>query len=496
MRGWQWGWVVGGLALAGVAGAAPVAPGGKVAPAPKSPTSPGKLGTKGKVAPEPAPSKVMQRAVAAFDQGDFESASIELSKVISGDSADAPQVVMHAELYQARALTRLGLGSAALLMFDKIIAAGPAHVHHAELARWLGELADQSIGPSDATHRLSRLGPGALDAPGLAATRARRLLQVAREALGSNDFTGAATLLARVPSGAPEWGQAQLELATVLFRQGEPERAAALLETLAQGQPEPLRTRALWNLGVVLDFGQPARAAEAYERIAPGPQWAAAQLAASLARLRAGAGLAGVEVTGLVGLRLDGDPGLLHLLIYVDYCQRRAKSRPLVGIAARRATLGHDIAQLLSALPDDDAELLRVARGTIAPRPRTAASFTDLERVLAALLRSPRGRDVLARLMEVEREAAAWQALDPAYRTTQVAAEALEALSINRALSEAMAGRWLRDQLERLGEALKQFEPGKARLGVVEVVPGKPVPAGKTGLRVTAAACGPKGLAP
>ncbi len=482
MRGWRWGWVVGLLALAGVAGAAPVG---------------NKVGAKGKPAPEPAPSKVMQRAVAAFDKGDYQSASIGFHKVTSGESADAPQVVMHAELYQARALTQLGLSSAALMMFDEIIVAGPRHVHYGELARWLGELADRSGGQSEATYKLSGLGPEALDAPGLAAVRPRRLLQVAREVLGNNDFEQTARLLSQVPSGAPEWGEAQLELATVLFRQGEPERAVTLLETLAQGQPEPLRTRALWNLGVVLDFGQPAKAAEAYERVTPGPQWAAAQLAASMARLRAGAGFSGVEVPGLVGLRLDGDPGLLHALIYVDYCQKRAKSRPLLGIAARRAALGKAVAQLLAYAPDDDAELMRSVLGALRrPMALRPSAPRDLDHVLTALLRSPRGRAVLARVAEVDREDVAWKALDPAYRTTQLAAEALEELTINRALGEAIAGRWLRDQLARLGEALPRFQPGKTRLGVVEVVPGRPAAAGKTGLRVTAAACTAPQLAP
>ncbi|MCC6995597.1 MAG: tetratricopeptide repeat protein [Deltaproteobacteria bacterium] len=495
MSAWRWGWVVVMLGLAGPAGpagATPVAPGGT-----KAGTKAGaKAGAKGKPAPEPAQSKVMQRAVAAFHKGDLQSASIEFHKVTSGETADVPRVVMDAELYQARALTQLGLSSAALMMFDKIITAGPGHAHHGELARWLGELADRSGAESDATYRLATLGPEALDAPGLAAARPRRLLQIARQALDSNDFEGAARSLGQVPGGVPEWGEAQLALATVLFRQGQPERAVPLLETLAQGQPEPLRTRALWNLGVVLDLEQPARAAEVFERIAPGPQWAAAQLAASLARLRAGTGFVGVEVPGLVGLRLDGDPGLLHALIYLDYCRKRAKSRPLLGIAARRGALGKAIAELLQRFADEDGELLRSVRTALGRPPASRPPGTELDHLLAALLTSPRGRAALARVAEVEREDATWKALDPAYRTTQVAAEALEDLTINRVLAEDVAGKWLRGQLERLAEVLPQFQPGKARLGVVEVVAGRPVAPGKTGLRVTAAACRPPVLAP
>src|SRR5262249_44487447 len=82
--------------------------------------------TKSGAAAGPA-SKTLERALKLYDSEDFYSASIELHKVIEGESGDAEVNKQKAEFWMGKTLYNLKFYSASLSYFDRIVQKGPSH---------------------------------------------------------------------------------------------------------------------------------------------------------------------------------------------------------------------------------------------------------------------------------------------------------------------------------------------------------------------------------
>src|SRR5262245_2359312 len=72
-------------------------------------------------------SKVLEQALKLHESGDFYSASIQLNKVIEGETGDSETNRHQAEFWMGKALYNLKFYSAALSYFDRIVQKGPAH---------------------------------------------------------------------------------------------------------------------------------------------------------------------------------------------------------------------------------------------------------------------------------------------------------------------------------------------------------------------------------
>src|ERR1043165_1530127 len=83
------------------------------------------------------PSKTLERAIKLYDKKDFFSASIELKKVLDGESGDDAKNKQRAEFYMGKTLYQLGFYAGSLAYFDKIVKAGDAHTYHGATLKWL-----------------------------------------------------------------------------------------------------------------------------------------------------------------------------------------------------------------------------------------------------------------------------------------------------------------------------------------------------------------------
>src|SRR5688572_33336928 len=94
------------------------------------------------------PSKTLERAIKLYDKEDFFSASIELKKVLDGESKDDPKNKQRAEFFMGKTLFNMGKNAkppwgfyaASLAYFDKIVEAGDAHTYHSAALKWLAAL--------------------------------------------------------------------------------------------------------------------------------------------------------------------------------------------------------------------------------------------------------------------------------------------------------------------------------------------------------------------
>src|SRR3954468_9653539 len=88
-------------------------------------------------------SKVLERAFKLYDGEDFYSASIELNKVIEGESGDSEPNKQKAEFWMGKALYNMKFYSASLSYFDRIVQKGPSHAYYNATLKWLGSLSLQ-----------------------------------------------------------------------------------------------------------------------------------------------------------------------------------------------------------------------------------------------------------------------------------------------------------------------------------------------------------------
>ena len=109
--------VVAGVGIgSNIASAAP-GKGGKAAPAGKQ----GDMEFEPDSASSTPPSKTLERAIKLYDKKDFFSASIELKKVLDGESGDDAKNKQRAEFFMGKTLYQMGFYAGSLAYFDKIV---------------------------------------------------------------------------------------------------------------------------------------------------------------------------------------------------------------------------------------------------------------------------------------------------------------------------------------------------------------------------------------
>ena len=86
------------------------------------------------------PSKTLERAIKLYDKKDFFSASIELKKVLDGESGEDAKNKQRAEFFMGKTLYQMGFYAGSLAYFDKIVQAGDNHTYHGAALKWLAAL--------------------------------------------------------------------------------------------------------------------------------------------------------------------------------------------------------------------------------------------------------------------------------------------------------------------------------------------------------------------
>src|SRR5690348_6202506 len=117
------------------------------------------------------PSKTLDRAIKLYDKKDFFSASIELKKVLDGESGDDAKNKQRAEFFMGKTLYQMGFYAGSLAYFDKIVQAGDNHTYHSTTLKWLAELSRVLPETSGILVKIGSYDVSALKDPALAAYR-------------------------------------------------------------------------------------------------------------------------------------------------------------------------------------------------------------------------------------------------------------------------------------------------------------------------------------
>src|SRR5690349_23594334 len=152
------------------------------------------------------PSKTLERAIKLYDKKDFFSASIELKKVLDGESGDDAKNKQRAEFFMGKTLYRMGFYAGSLALFDKIVQAGDNHTYHGATLKWLAALSRVLPETSGILAKIGTYDSSALNEPSLSAVKDELLFLLGRHFYakgGDGDFDKAIGLFQQVDRHSP-----------------------------------------------------------------------------------------------------------------------------------------------------------------------------------------------------------------------------------------------------------------------------------------------------
>ncbi len=424
-------------------------------------------------APAEPPSKTLERGLKLHDKKDHYSASIELHKVVSGQTADTPPNVQRAQLVLAAALHRMHYHAAALAMLSRIVEAGPAHAAHAQAMRWIVELAE--LPGSHAAEYLAYRGrleeaAATLDEP----ARSALLYRLGAARAAASTAGDARRMLERVAPGSPHHPRALLELVRLAPRGELPAGAAAALAEAGAGDPAAAAEAARAIAGSRLAAVDPAGARDALQRLAavsPSAAFTRSRVELELAR----------TVPGLP----EAPVAAFEAVIVATTCARgwTRDVRPEAAVTVRGTREAID--ELLAAGGDDSVRMHELVERFLGEDP---ASRADRAPVLAIRIALAGTHATAAWAAQLERELQLYARSDRAWQSTPIGGEVLQELSVQDVVARTELGKRYRERLESMRRDLD------AVAGVVGGAPaaiaaGPEAPVGR-GLFVSDEACG------
>jgi tetratricopeptide (TPR) repeat protein len=170
---------------------------------------------KGEFQPEAAPtgdqpSKVLERALKLYDGDDHYSATIELNKVVEGESGDSEANRQKAEFWMGKSLYNLRFYSASLSYFDRIVQKGPSHAYYNATLKWLASLSRQLPDSTGILEKIGKYQRSELDQPALEKVRDELYFLLGKYYYQKGQFKEAVELYSAVPASSEFYVQAKL----------------------------------------------------------------------------------------------------------------------------------------------------------------------------------------------------------------------------------------------------------------------------------------------
>jgi hypothetical protein len=157
-----------------------------------------------------AGSAVLERGLKLYDSEDYYSASIELFKVVEGESGDTEANKQKAEFVMGKTLYKLKFYSASLSYFDKIVQKGAAHPHYNETLKWLASLSREVSDSAGVLDKIGKYNRAELEQPALESVRDELYFLLGKYNYNKGKFKEAVSLFGAVSPKSEFYVQAKL----------------------------------------------------------------------------------------------------------------------------------------------------------------------------------------------------------------------------------------------------------------------------------------------
>ena len=417
------------------------------------------------------PSKTLERAIKLYDKKDYFSSSIELKKVLEGESGDDAKNKQRAEFFMGKTLYQMGFYAASLADFDKIVQAGDAHTYHAAALKWLAALSRVLPDTSGILEKIGTYDPSALNDSSLAAVKDELLFLLGRHYYrkgGDGDFEKAIGLFQQVSRESEFFIKAKFFEGVTYVReyQGKP-AVDAFKEILIIGQERPKQYKAedianyndlaqLQMARVFYSTQQFDTSIKYFEKLDTySTDWAESLFEASWAYF-----MKSLNSKALGNIHTLNAPyfenqyfpesDLLKSVIYFKYCLYDQAEEAISDFNEKYAPLRKNLEELVKKY-DDNAEFYEYVKKVKASK---AGLDEKTQRLVMSVLDDKTLLKTFAWVDELNKELAMLQKSDKAWQTTQVAAGVLTALTVDQSVAAAEAGKVARDRIDRLSREL------------------------------------------
>ena len=418
------------------------------------------------------PSKTLERAIKLYDKKDFFSASIELKKVLDGESGDDAKNKQRAEFFMGKTLYQMGFYAGSLAYFDKIVLAGDAHTYHGAALKWLAALSRVLPETSGILEKIGTYDQKALDDPSLATVKDELLFLLGRHYYrhgGDGDFDKAIGLFNQVDRNSEFFIKAKFFEGVTYVRKFEGKPAVdAFKEILVIGQEHPKAYKEddienynelaqLQMARVFYSTQQFDTSIKYFEKLDQNSlDWTESLFEASWAyymKTLNSKALGNIHTLNAPYFENQFFPEsvLLKAVIYFKYCLYDQAEEAIQDFNEKYMPLAKNLQDLVAKY-DDNAEFYDYVKKVKASK---AGLDVQTQRLVMSVLNDKTLLKTFAWVDELNHELDMLQKSDKAWQTTQVAAEVLQELTVQQSVAAADAGKVARDRVERLARELR-----------------------------------------
>jgi tetratricopeptide (TPR) repeat protein len=435
------------------------------------------------------PSQTLARGTELYDKGDYVSASIELKKVVDGQSQDTDANKQRAEFFLGKTLYQLGFYAGALAYFDRIAAAGANHRYHNATLKWLAALSRVLPETSGILEKIGTYDPAELEQPVLEDVRDELFYLLGRHFYLRGEFDQAVALFTRVRRESPFYLRAKFFEGVTYVRKYEGRPAIdAFKEILVIGRERPKQydraeiakfeeLATLQMARVFYSTQQYDTSIKYYEKLTQeSPDWLDSLFEAAWAyfmKTNNSKALGNIHTLNAPYFEDEFFPEstVLKSVIYYKYCLYDRALEAVAEYDTKYRPLRDNLKQVLDKY-EDDAEFFGYVRQI---RTGKAGLDEDTQRLVLSALEDRTLRKTFNWVDELDRELELHKKTAEAWRASTIAKQVLEELTLQKSLAEADAGKLARERIERLARELREFgrDSIKIRIEVLNAQAGQ-----------------------
>jgi TolA-binding protein len=433
---------------------------------------------KGDFQPEAAPtgdepSKTLDRALKLYDTDDFFSASIELNKVVEGESGDSEANKQKAEFWMGKALYNMKFYSASLSFFDRIVQKGASHAYYNATLKWLASLSRQLPDSTGILEKIGKFQKSDLEQPALEKVRDELYFLLGKYYYQKGQFKEAVELYSAVPPSSEFYVQAKLFEGATHVREYQAKPAVdafkEVLKAAAESDnPEIKPYEDLANLSLARTFystGQFDLATKYFDRVSQDSyDWANSLFEASWANFmlkQKGYSKALGNIHTLQAPFFEnyikpesiGEALTVKATIYFYNCLYDRAESAIGEFNAVYPDLFRELSKIV-ATNTDNAALFELA---VKIRKGTSGMPEKTERAARAVLSDTSLKKRFEYVDELTRELERHEKADASWKNTNIAQTILADLTLQKSLAMNEAGDLSRRRIKRLTDELAQL---------------------------------------
>jgi tetratricopeptide (TPR) repeat protein len=417
------------------------------------------------------PSKTLERAVKLYDKGDYYSASIELKKVLAGETQDDAKNKQRAEFFLGKTVYQMGYYAGALKIFEDIVQAGAEHAYHGATLKWLAALSRVLPETSGILDLIGTYDVSFLDDPIMNEVKDELYFLLGRHFYRKGEFDQAIDLFTRVSRESEFFIKAKFFEGVTYVRKLEGKPAGeAFKEILVIGRERPKQYKpedidqfeelAIMQMARVFYSTQNfKKSIQYYEQLEQdSPDWATSLFEASWAYFMLtnnSKALGNIHTLNAPYFENEFYPEsvLLKSVIYYKYCQYDRALESVAEYNEKYQPLRKNMQEVVGKF-EDNAEFYEYVRKIRANR---AGLDAVTQRMVMSVLQDKTLMKTFSWVDELEKEIKMFEAADAAWRSTAVAVDVQTELELRKSEAEAQAGKLARERINRLVNELQTF---------------------------------------